>query len=273
MLRFLLWRLLGLLALLVGFAAVGWLLGGGPGRALRGASAHVVPIGVRSLVDVFLRTPGEVWDWAPLAGVRLTRVSIVLGAVQAVALLGIRWLARSRRSYVRMSVETYRTDQASAEAVVRMHEALHKRLLHRWWRRALLGQPSFALEIHHECVGTGATVGSRAWLALSCPAGLERMAEAALRTAYPNCRLTPVQSVGDLPTRAVVRLRRTRVHPKSEVARPFRARARTGGEQAADRNGSLSLAGLCATRSDTRSSVVRAHRAPSVQAAGGAFVA
>jgi hypothetical protein len=208
-LRFLLWRLLGLLALLVGFAAVGWFLGGGPGRVLRGASAHVAPIGVRSLVGGLLRTPGEVWDWMPLAGVRLARVSIVLGIVQAVVLLAARWFARSRRSYVRMRVETYRTDQGSAEAVVRMHEALHKRLLLRWWRRALLGQPSFSLEIHHEYAReAGATVASRAWLALSCPVGLERMAEAALRTAYPNCRLMPLQPVVELPSRAVLRLKK-----------------------------------------------------------------
>jgi hypothetical protein len=84
---------------------------------------------------------------------------------------------------VRLRVQTYRTDKASAEAVVSMFGALHKRLLRRWWRRLLLGQPSVALEVHH--------AGGTVWLAVACPAGLEGMVEAALRTAYPNCRLMP----------------------------------------------------------------------------------
>jgi hypothetical protein len=46
-------------------------------------------------------------------------------------------------------IEAYRTDRTSAEAVVGMFEALHKRLLRRWWRRLLLGQPTVALEVHH----------------------------------------------------------------------------------------------------------------------------
>ena len=208
MLRFLLWRLLGLLALLVGCAATGWLLSGGPVRLLRGASAHVAPIGATSLLRVVRQLPPAVWDWAPIADVRLARLLLVLGIVQAVALLVSRCLARGGRSYVRMRVEPYRTDQASAEAVVRMHEALHKRLLRRWWRRTLLGQPSFSLEIHHECARQGEAAAGRAWMALSCPAGSERMAEAALRTAYPNCRLAPVEPVAPLPSRVVLRLKK-----------------------------------------------------------------
>ncbi len=74
-----------------------------------------------------------------------------------------------------------------------MFESLHKRLLRRWWRRLLSGQPSLALEVHH---GTERSV----WLAVSCPAGSESMVETALRTAYPNCRLraTP-QRLGSPP--------------------------------------------------------------------------
>ena len=208
MLRFLLWRLLGLLALLVGCVAAGRLLGGEAGRLLRGASTHAAPVSAASLLDALLAVPPEIWDWTPLDGVRPIRVLVLLGVVHAVALLGARWLARNRRSYVRMRVEPYRTDQASAESVVRMCGALHKRLLHRWWRRALLGQPSFSLEIHHECAQDGRATSSRVWMALSCPAGLERMAEAALRTAYPNCRLAPVESAAALPSRTVLRLKK-----------------------------------------------------------------
>jgi hypothetical protein len=195
-LRFLLWRLLGLLALLVGFAAVGWLLGGGPGRLLRAAPARRAPSGAAN-PQRLLHGPQAVWDWTPLAGVRGLVLLTSIALIQTLALLAIRWAARSRRSYVRMRLDPYRTDQASADAVVRMHEALHKRLLLRWWRRVLLGQPSFSLEVHHECGrGDGA---SRAWLALSCPTGAERMVEAALRTAYPNCRLTSVEATVALP--------------------------------------------------------------------------
>jgi hypothetical protein len=207
-LRFLLWRLLGLLALLVGFAAAGWLLGGGPGELLRGAAAHPPRLGAGGPLRMLSHAPGEAWDWSPLLGVPLLRASIALVLASAVALLATRSLARRRRSYVRMRVESYRTDQASAAAVVRMHEALHKRLLRRWWRRALLGQPGCSLEIHHEVGREGAApAASRTWMALCCPVGLERMAEAALRTAYPNCRLTPLQAA-PLPSRAIVRLKK-----------------------------------------------------------------
>src|ERR1700689_1692491 len=98
-----------------------------------------------------------------------------------------------------MRVETYRTDKASAEAIVGMFEALHKRLLRRWWRRLLQGQPSVALEVHH----TRGTV----WLSVTCPAGYEEMVQAALRTAYPNCRLlVERQLVGVVPS--VLRLKK-----------------------------------------------------------------
>jgi hypothetical protein len=197
--------LLGLLALLVGFAAVGWLLGGGPGRVLRAAPARRAPSSAAN-TQRLLHWPQALWDWAPLAGMRIVALLGVVVLVMALALLAIRWAARSRRCYVRLRLEPYRTDQASAEAVVRMHEALHKRLLLRWWRRVLLGQPSFSLEVHHECgQGDGA---SRAWLGLSCPTGVERLVEAAVRTAYPNCRLTPVKTTVPLPSGSLLRLKK-----------------------------------------------------------------
>jgi hypothetical protein len=204
-LRYLLWRLLGLLALLTGFVAVGWLLSGGPGRVLRAAPADR-RLSSAASPQRLLRGPQALWDWAPVAGVRVVVLLAAVVLAVTLALLAIRWLSRRRRSYVRLRLEPYRTDQASAEAVVRMHEALHKRLLLRWWRRVLLGQPSLSLEVHHECPpGEGA---SRAWLALSCPLGTERLVEAAVRTAYPNCRLTPVAAMVPLPARTLLRLKK-----------------------------------------------------------------
>ncbi len=141
----------------------------------------------------------------------------LLSIAATVALGASRWHARQLRRYVRLRVEVYRTDHSSAEAVVAMFDALHKRLLARWWRRLLRGQPSLALEVHHACgehlspqgdgddrspLDSSARVESIAsedcspirhahcaWLAVSCPAGLERTIETALRNAYPNCRL------------------------------------------------------------------------------------
>src|SRR5205807_905698 len=102
--------------------------------------------------------------------------------------------ARRMRRYQRWVVEIYRGDRAAAEAVVAMFDALHKRVLRRWWQRALTGQPSMALEIHIDCA-SGA--GARAWLALCAPAGSEPGIAAALRGAYPNCRLRPARDGPD----------------------------------------------------------------------------
>ncbi len=220
LLRFLLWRLLGLLAVAGGFALISWLLDGGLGAALRGSSslstalnsgaATSAPVD-RSLLetgghaaalpspDVHTAIPtlqdalgtgaSGVWGWGPIiAGVPLTRLLVTLvlalGALIAIA----RWWARRRRRYVRLCVEAYRTDRTSAEAIVTMFEALHKRLLRRWWRRLLQGQPSVALEVHHTCATDRDSPS--VWLAVSCPEGLEGMVQAALRTAYPNCHLS-----------------------------------------------------------------------------------
>ncbi|HZL47860.1 MAG TPA: replication-relaxation family protein [Solirubrobacteraceae bacterium] len=219
MLRFLLWRVLGLLAVLVALALTGWLLDGGLGTALRGSAAssgalrgstalstrlpeatpssatHLEIDSLTSALGVEMRA---IWRWAP-GGVSLMRLFVVSVLLLGVSVAISRWSARRRRQYVRMRVETYRTDTASAEAVVGMFEALHKRLLRRWWRRLLSGQPSVALEVHH--------AGGTVWMAVTCPTGLEGMVEAALRTAYPNCRLMGErQLIGLAPT--VLRLKK-----------------------------------------------------------------
>jgi DNA-binding HxlR family transcriptional regulator len=187
-LRFLLWRLLGLLALLVGFALVAWCLDGGPGRSLRGNSAPSSP---GRLLGASLAAAHHAVAGGWRAAATPTAVAGALLLALSLLLVVVRSLARRRRRYVRMRVEPYRTDTASAEAVVMMFEALHKRLLRRWWRRLALGQPAVALEVHHRANGGPAGGGaSVAWMALCCPHGCERKFEAALRTAYPNCRLT-----------------------------------------------------------------------------------
>jgi hypothetical protein len=80
--------------------------------------------------------------------------------------------------------------------------ALHKRLLRRWWRRLLLGQPSLALEVHHD-----GGVAHSAWLSISCPREQAGMVESALQGAYPNCRLRPDDRVLGMPP-VVLRLKK-----------------------------------------------------------------
>jgi hypothetical protein len=118
-LRFLLWRLLGLLALLVGFALIAWCLDGGPGRSLRGQSEPLSPGGLFGASLAAARhaaTAGWRAAAAPMtvAGALLIALSLILVATRS--------LARRRRHYVRARVEPHRTDTASAEAVVKMFE-------------------------------------------------------------------------------------------------------------------------------------------------------
>jgi hypothetical protein len=209
-LRFLLWRLLGLLAAFIGFVLIAWFLDGGPGKALRGVPVNgSIDDPTSAIPRMAHEAACALWRWAPvtnglLAGAQPARLFVV-SACALTALGGaLRWRARRRRRYVRLRVEVYRTDHASAEAVVSMFEALHKRLLRRWWRRLLQGQPAVALEVHHTCAR-----GSphSAWLAVSCPAGLEPLVEAALRGAYPNCRLRPVEQPVGVPP-VVLRLKK-----------------------------------------------------------------
>jgi hypothetical protein len=162
------------------------------------AAARVGQNELDSLPNVLSAEVRAVWGWAP-DGVSPTRLITIAIVLLGALLAATRFRARRRREYVRLRVQTYRTDKASAEAIVGMFEALHKRLLCRWWRRLLQGQPSIALEVHH-ARGT-------VWLAVSAPAGYEEMVQAALRTAYSNCRLTVErQSVGLAPS--VLRLKK-----------------------------------------------------------------
>lgn len=200
MVRFLLWRALGLLSIFLGLDALAWLLGGGPGRSLRGGSspdtigltAAAVPRLLKSLLgDAVGVLPG----WLVQLALLVLLLVFVMGVVSA----SLRWRARARRDYVRMQIDAYRTDAADAQALSMMFAALHAGLLCRWWRRLLTGQPSLALEAHY--LPGNADVGEPtcAWLSLTCAGGLQRMVEAALRVAYPNTCLRPAEAVPGVP--------------------------------------------------------------------------
>ncbi len=201
MLRFLLWRLLGVLAIVAGFALLVWFIDGGPGRVLRG-DANAGRFQLSAVTDVFLRWATAIWSWSPALDLPFVRLLALVALALALPVAVSRLHARHRRRYVRLQVEVYRADRAEIEAGVAMFGALHKRLLRRWWRRLLLGQPSLSLEIHH----TGGTRHS-AWLAISCPAGHEPMVEASLQATYPNCRLRRLEHQLGVPP-AVLRLKK-----------------------------------------------------------------
>jgi Replication-relaxation len=206
LLRFLLWRMLAVLASLLGFELLVWFLRGGPGRVLRGQhAAGAFALSERAFAALPERQLGTLWRWAPAAGIapaRLLAAGLLAAVIIAVA---VRAHTRRRRRYVRLRIDVYRMDWASAEAVARLFAALHKRLQRRWWQRIVMGQPSLALEVHHSAAGGT----SRAWLAVACPRGSERMIEATLQGSYPNCRLLPAHGeLGTPPT--VVRLKKHR---------------------------------------------------------------
>jgi hypothetical protein len=134
------------------------------------------------------------------SGVPITVASIVALVIASCA-LGVsaaRIRARRQRRYVRLTVIPYRGDDPTAAGIVSMYEALHKRLLRRWWRRLLAGQPSVGLEIHFH---------RNVWLSLTCLEGSEPLFEAALRSAYPNCRLEGATREPAVPP-CVVRLKK-----------------------------------------------------------------
>ncbi len=195
MLRFLLWRLFELLAIVAILALIAWFLGGGPGRLLRGhTSASVLGAVVAAFTNTLDRCVRAVWSWRSV--LKGTCVRSLAGSVAGAALLLAltRCSSRRRRRYVRLRIEVYRNDHAPLQELVAVFAALHKRLLQRWWRRLLLGQPSLALEVHH----AGGDPPC-AWLALTCPCGHERVVEAALQGAYPNCRLRRVDRQPGVP--------------------------------------------------------------------------
>jgi hypothetical protein len=139
------------------------------------------------------------------APVQVTAIGgALLAAVLLLAIVACRLHARSARRYVRLRVVPYRGDDPTADGIVSMYEALHKRLLRRWWRRLFCGQPSVTLEIHRDRI---------AWLSLTCPAGVEPLVEAAVRTAYPNVLLEQRAPAPGVPP-CVLRLKKRSVFTK-----------------------------------------------------------
>jgi Replication-relaxation len=201
-LRFLLWRLLGLLAIVLGLALLAWFLGGGPGALLRGRTGEHVTLSVPALAGGLERCGRWLLGCATLLDSACFRLIAALALAAGTSLGLARQRARSRRRYVRLRIEAYRGDHAEIAAVASMFAVLHKRLLRRWWRRLLHGQPSISLEVHHS--GGSPQV---AWLALSCPVGSERLAESALQSAYPNCRVRALEQRLGVPP-VVLRLKK-----------------------------------------------------------------
>ncbi len=159
------------------------------------------------------------------------------GAGAGAGLAGLRVIARSRRRYVRLMVEPYRGDRTRPEALLASVAALHALVAVRGLRRLMTGQPSLALEAHLHIRQGGAPL---AWLAICVPRGLERQAQAALRSGYPNCALRPLEATVD-PRGGIVRLHKRRVFTepvrrladidpeRPPVERLLRAMAASGG--------------------------------------------
>jgi hypothetical protein len=194
--RLLVWRALQLASLILCFLIAGWLLHGGlhaliAGRAV-GSLGAIMVAGAAALLWL-LRSMLEACAWLllPLP-------------IASVALIALRVRSRRTRSYVRMHVIPYRTDQASLQQLTAMFEALYALLARHRMRRLLYGQPSVALEVHGgaECAGRSAV-----WLGVCCPRAQESAIAAALREAYPNSTLAPVAPQIN-PAASLVRLRK-----------------------------------------------------------------
>jgi hypothetical protein len=146
----------------------------------------------------------------------VTAVPVALGCLAAAGAAGLMsarargW--RSDRRRVRLLVEPYRNDRASAVALLATFNALHS-LLGAGGRWPASGRRrTLALEVHLDRRTGGAPL---AWFALVCPAGLERHVQAALRASYANVRLRALHSPLEAPP-ALVRLHR---HSPIRVAR------------------------------------------------------
>lgn len=189
------------------------------------------------------------WTGLPLAGVPLAQLLLWILMLCGCVVGSSRLIARHRRVYVRLRVNPYRTDRATVQGIVSMFEALHKRLLRRWWRRLFIGQPSVSVEVHLMPRLAGQTSGAQgvegcayyASLMLTCPAGLEQMVGAALRTAYPNCRVAPVKMpLGPPP--ALVRLKK-----RAEFIKRVKILDRYELEREPPMNRLLTVMGACAS--------------------------
>jgi hypothetical protein len=139
----------------------------------------------------------------------LSAVELVPGLLAGVVVVSavIRVGARRRREYVRLVIEPYRSDRLAPDALVSTFAAVHSLVSVRGPRRILTGQPSVALEIHHQMRAGGAPL---VWLAVCAPRRLGVQVGAAVRATYPNCglrRVTRPVGVGG----SIVRLHKRRI--------------------------------------------------------------
>src|ERR1700733_5816692 len=103
-LRFLLWRLLGLIATLAGLAMIAWFLDGGPGRLLRSgaSSATLSPASLAgTLAHVASTIGGSILVFCIGPAEALTVLALALACVLAL----VRADVRRRRRYVRLRVD------------------------------------------------------------------------------------------------------------------------------------------------------------------------
>lgn len=125
--------------------------------------------------------------------------------VLAIILAGLRYRARRTRRYERLAIDIYRAEEADAEHVRRLVEALHQNILERWYRRLLFGQPGIALEAHAIPHSSGTQI--RLSIAIPAREGLREAINGLLASCYRDSRL--VQGGGEPQwTGEIVRLKR-----------------------------------------------------------------
>jgi hypothetical protein len=129
---------------------------------------------------------------------------VAAGLLVAVGVWAAVAPGRRRSRMVRLVVEPYRGDRATAFVLGSAFTALHSLL--GVWRRVVL-------EIHLDRRRDGAPI---VWFAVVCARGAEGSVEAVLRAAYPNVRLRAV-AAGVAVVGAGVRVRRRRV-PRGDAA-------------------------------------------------------
>ena len=125
MLRALLWRLLGLLAALIGAVAIAWLSQGGPGRALRGAAVSGTPHSpVAAVARAVTAAAGAGLQVLLHPARSLSGIQGATALALVALLISARVRARQKRRYVRLAVEVYRTDRASAASVASLFDTV-----------------------------------------------------------------------------------------------------------------------------------------------------
>jgi hypothetical protein len=124
-LRFLLWRMLGLFAAIACAGLVSWFLGGGPGQLLRARrGVHAAEIAPGALASSAGGDAAAVWGWEPVGGIAVLRLAVAVAVAAAILIALSRGHARHRRRYRRLIVAPYRGDHADADALLRMFEGV-----------------------------------------------------------------------------------------------------------------------------------------------------